>query len=241
MTTSLRRMISNVISNLSSCSIRVSPVPRYPTFNFFEHFTWWLSPNYSPINLNVFSGRHISYTTSSPKKITDLVSLNSDWWIILGPFDRGIVNHHPILHKSHAKPRFAEQDLYWESREFPTQPLDAWRRSGWSHGMCARNRTLTEMLPRFEFSTQPSKWLKHLCPKIEILEIKRPHLSISLKSVIGFSSQCQALTFQTSSAASFFMETRHLDLGLANRFKYETVATNKTIFEMKDLKYNKRT
>lgn len=76
MITSLRRMVSNVISNLSSCFIHVSPVSRYPTFNFFRACLWEKN-NYDyhqAINLKIFSGRHISYTTSSPKKITGSVT-----------------------------------------------------------------------------------------------------------------------------------------------------------------------
>ena len=77
MITSLRRMVSNVTSNLSSCFIHVSPVPRYPTFIFFRAFlweknTWWLLASYKPEDFLFF--RHISYTTSSPKKITGSVT-----------------------------------------------------------------------------------------------------------------------------------------------------------------------
>ena len=218
-------MVSNVISNFSSCFIHVSPVPRYPTFNFFRACLWEKN-NYEyhqAINLKIFSGRHFSYTTSSPKKITGSITQPRfmDYFCPLGIMGSYSYHHPaPILHKipnGNRNPEFAEQDLYWESREFPTQPLDAW--NFWKPW---------KMLQRLEFNTQPSKWLKHLwlkhlCTKNgkTLANQKATSLSISLKSVMGFSSQCQALTFQTSSAASFFMETRHLDLGLANRFKYE--------------------
>lgn len=210
-------MVSNVISNFSSCFIHVSPVPRYPTYKFFRAFLWEkIHDDYhQAINLKIFSGRHSSYTTSSPKKITGSVTQPRfmDDFCPLGTMGSYSYHHPaPILHKfpTETKTLSLPSKICTESPE--SSRLNHLMPGIFgSHGKCFKGLSLIH---------KPSKWLKHLwlkhlCTKNGQTPAnqKATSLSISLKSVMGFSSQCQALTFQTSSAAGFFHGNTSLGLG----------------------------
>lgn len=205
-------MVSNVISNFSSCFIHVSPVSRYPTFNFFRACLWEKN-NYEyhqAINLKIFSGRHISYTTSSPKKITGSVTQprKHGWSLptcIMG--SSNIIIQLQFLHKSPTKPK------PWVCRARSVLRV---QRVPDSTTWCLEFlEAMENFFKGLSLIHKPSKYLKHLCTKNGKIPAnqKATSLSISLKSVMGFSSQCHALTFQTSSAAGFFHGNMSLGLG----------------------------